>query len=133
MLAGGALAPWLDLIVHLNSSRTKSAVSGVDLAGHPVFDLALPGDYRVPNAYGAAPSGFSPNGKWLVLVSRDAADSRFAILDVAVAHPRVATTVTLSARFTFDAIHNDGSAMYLIEHPVAGSTSYNVPFFDVAS
>jgi len=130
-LPGGVLSPTSDLIVHLNSSAAKTAIAGVDLAGKAVFDLALPGDYRVPNAYGAAPSGFSPNGKFMVLVSRDAAESRFAVIDVA--HRAVTQTVTLSSRFTFDAIHNDGTAMYLIEHPQAGTTAYNVRFYDLAA
>jgi hypothetical protein len=130
-LPGGVLSPTSDLIVHVSSSAAKTAVAGVDLSGRAVLDLALPGDYRVPNAYGAAPSGFSPNGKFMVLVSRDAAESHFAVIDVA--HRAVTQTVTLSSRFTFDAIHNDGSAMYLIEHPVAGSTAYNVRFYDLAA
>ncbi len=97
-LPGGVLSPANDLIVHLNASAAKTAVAGVDLAGRPVFDLALPGDFRVSNAYGAAPSGFSPNGKWLVLVSRDAAESRFAVIDVA--RGALNQTITLSSRFT---------------------------------
>jgi len=130
-LPGGVLSPTSDLVVHVNSSAAKTAVAGVDLAGRPVFDLALPGDYRVPNAYGAAPSGFSPNGKFMVLVSRDAAESRFAVIDVA--HRAVTQTATLSSRFTFDAIHNDGTAMYLIEHPQPGTTAYNVRFYDLVA
>jgi DNA-binding beta-propeller fold protein YncE len=130
-LPGGVLSPTSDLIVHVNSSAAKTAIAGVDLAGKPVFDLALPGDYRVPNAYGAAPSGFSPNGKFMVLVSRDAAESRFAVIDVA--RRAVTQTATLSSRFTFDAIHNDGTAMYLIEHPQPGTTAYNVRFYDLAA
>jgi WD40 repeat protein len=130
-LPGGVLSPASDLILHVGSSAAQTTVAGIDLAGRPVFDLVLPGDYRVPNAYGAAPSGFSPDGKWLVLVSRDAAESRFAVIDVARA--TLTQTITLSSRFTFDAIHRDGSAMYLIEHPVAGSTSYNVRFYDLAA
>ena len=139
-LPGGALSPTLDLIVRV-SPGARSTVTAFDLAGHPVLDLALTGDFKLPNAYGAAPSGFSPNGKWLTLVSRDscapaqATDanakclSRFAIIDVAKA--RVTQVVELSSRFTFDAIHNDGSAMYLVEHPQAGSASYNVRYYDL--
>jgi len=130
-LPGGVLSPSNDLIVHVAPSAAKTAIAGVDLAGKAVLDLALPGDFRVPNAYGAAPSGFSPNGKFLVLVSRDAAESRFAVIDVA--RKAVTQTVALSSRFTFDAIHDDGTAMYLIEHPVPGSTSYNVRLYDLAA
>ena len=130
-LPGGVLSPSNDLIVHVAPSAAKTVIACVDLAGKAVLDHAISGDFRVPNAYGAAPSGFSPNGKFLVLVSRDAAESRFAVIDVA--RKTMTQTVTLSSRFTFDAIHNDGTAMYLIEHPVPGSTSYNVRFYDLAA
>ena len=128
-LPSGILAPSKDLVVHVDASAGRTAVAGVDLGGRTVLELALPGDYAVPSAYGAAPSGFSPNGQWLVLVSRDATESRFAVIDVARAV--VADTIVLSSRFTFDAIHNDGSAMYLIEHPQPGTTSYNVRLYDL--
>jgi len=128
-LPSGVLAPSKDLIVHLDTGSGKTTVAGIDPSGASVFAVALPGEYVFPNAYGAAPSGFSPNGRWLVLVSRDASESRFAIIDVA--RHTVATTVTLGTRFTFDAIHSDGSAMYLIEHPQPGTTSYNVRLYDL--
>lgn len=127
--APGVLAPTLDLLVQLDASSDKTAVTALDLAGQPLFNVGLPGRFAMPTAYGAAPSGFSPNGKWLVLVSRDAAETRFAIIDVA--RHAVAGTVTLGSRFSFDAIHNDGSAMYLIEHPRAGATAYNVRLYDL--
>ena len=138
-LPGGVLAPSLDVIVKATSASGTTAVRGVDLGGRPVLTLALDGVYGFPNAYGDAPSGFSPNGKWLALVSRDpctASDprgarclTRFAVIDIA--HNTVANVVELSSRFTFDAIHNDGAAMYLVEHPVAGSTTYNVRLYDL--
>lgn len=130
-LPAGVLAPGKDLLVHLEAGSGKTAVAVSDLAGKPLLDLALAGEYVLPNAYGAAPSGFSPNGKWLVLVSRDARESRFAVIDLA--RSAVAATITLGARFTFDAIHNDGSAMYLIEHPQPGATAYNVRLYDLRS
>ncbi len=123
------LAPSKNLLVRVARDGTNTRVQGADLAGTSMFDLALPGEYSLPSAYGAAPSGFSPNGKWLVVVARDAAESRFAVIDVA--RSVVASTITLSARFSFDAIHNDGSAMYLIEHPKPGATSYNVRLYDL--
>ena len=129
-LPGGVLSPALDLIVSARGDAAKTAVLGTSLSGDPVLSVALPGEFRLPNAYGAAPSAFSPNGQWLVLVARDANTSRFAIVDVA--HNKVASIVELSSRFTFDAIHNDGNAMYLIEHPKPGATSYNVRFYDLS-
>jgi hypothetical protein len=128
-LPGGMLSPSGGLVVRAEADQGKTAVRGVDLDGLPMLNLGLPGEYAFPSAYGAAPSGFSPNGKWLVLVSRDGAESSFAIIDTE--RNKLVGTVTLSSRFTFDAIHNDGSAMYLIEHPVAGATAYNVRLYDL--
>lgn len=130
-LLGGVLSPAKDLIVRLEHDGAQTVLTAVDLAGRATPKLRFPGDYAFPSAYGAAPSGFSPNGAWLVLVSRDASESRFQIVDVA--RWVLAPIVTLGARFTFDAIHDDGSAMYLIEHPVAGGTAYNVRLYRVRS
>jgi hypothetical protein len=128
-LPSGVLAPSKDLVDHLSAGSGKTAVTGVDLAGGSVFAVGLSGDYAFPSAYGSAPSGFSPNGQWLVVVSRDATESRFVVIDVA--RHAIANTITLGSRFTFDAIHNDGSAMYVIEHPQPGSTAYNVRLYDL--
>ena len=130
-LPGGVLSPSKDLIVRVDKDGADTIVTAVDLAGRATPKLRLTGEYVFPSAYGAAPSGFSPNGTWLVLVSRDATESRFQIIDIA--HWAIGATVTLGTRFTFDAIHNDGSAMYLIEHPQAGGTSYNVRLYRVRS
>ncbi len=128
-LPGGVLSPTKDVIVRLQADGKDTAVTAVDVQGRATPKLRLTKDYDLPNAYGAAPSGFSPNGKWLVLVHRDVTESTFTVIDVA--KWTVAKTVTLGSRFSFDAIHNDGSAMYLIEHPNAGATAYNVRLYDL--
>lgn len=128
-LPGGLLSPANDLVVRLEHEGTETVLSAIDLAGRATPKLRLAGDFALPSAYGAAPSGFSPNGAWLVLVARDASESRFSVIDIA--HWSFKTTVALGSRFTFDAIHSDGSAMYVIEHPVAGSTAYNVRSYDL--
>ena len=128
-LPGGAVSPTLDMVVATGHATGATDVLGVGLDGTTRFHVSVPGEFTFPNAYGAAPSGFSPNGKWLVLVSRDGTESRFAVVDIA--HGSLARTVALSSRFTFDAIHDGGGAMYLIEHPNAGSTAYNVRFYDL--
>lgn len=130
-LPGGVLSPAKDLVVRLERTAGNTVAHGVDLDGLPLLKVELSGDYRFSSAYGAAPSGFSPNGRWLTLVSRDATESRFAVIDVEKS--KLTQTVTLGTRFTFDAIHNDATGMYLIEHPSATSTAYNVRLFDLRS
>ena len=128
-LPGGVLSPGKDRIVRRAKDGGDTILEAIDLGGRATPKLRLAGDYGFPNTYGAAPSGFSPNGAWLVLVSRDETESRFQVVDVA--RWALGPLVTLGTRFTFDAIHNDGTAMYLVEHPVAGGTSYNVRLFDL--
>ena len=155
-LPEGVLSPTKDAIVSLTSSplicgtRVPSEPCTVaaahDLKGNRLAVWTLDGSYVLPATYGPAPSGFSPNGKWLVLVKRDVATSTFAILDLSSlggpvspraprtadsAEIRSAKQVVLGSRFSFDAIHNDGGALYLIEHPQAGSTAYNVRLYEV--
>jgi YVTN family beta-propeller protein len=130
-LPGGVVSPVKDLIVQLEPAGSETFLTAVDLEGRATPKLRLAGDYHLPSAYGAAPSPFSPNGKWLVLVSRNAMHSFFSVIDVA--KWTIAKTVTLGSRFSFDAIHNDGSAMYLIEHPTPGATAYNVRLYDLRS
>ncbi|MBI3522221.1 MAG: hypothetical protein HY071_03855 [Chloroflexi bacterium] len=128
-LPGGTLSPAGDLIVRTAPAGDKTRVVAYDLSGAQQKEWMLAGDFKLPAAYGPSASGFSPNGRWLVLVARTATASSFAILDVA--NGTSATPVELGARFSFDAIHDSGSALYLIEHPVAGSTAYNVRLYDV--
>jgi DNA-binding beta-propeller fold protein YncE len=128
-LPGGVVSPAKDLIVRLEAAGAETMLNAVDLDGRATGKLRLAGAYHLPSAYGAAPSGFSPNGRWLVLVSRSGTESLFSVIDVA--KWTVAKTVTLGSRFSFDAIHNDGSAMYLIEHPTPGATAYNVRLYDL--
>lgn len=130
-LPGGILSPSRDLVVRLEATPSGTGVRGVDLDGLPLLKVDLAGRYAFPSSYGPAPTGFSPNGKWLVLVSRDTTESRFAVIDTD--RSKLVAVATLGSRFTFDAIHNDGSAMYLIEHPDATSTRYNVRLYNLRS
>ena len=155
-LPAGVLSPAKDAIVSVSPDATTcgdptaqkpcTVAAAYDLEGRLLEQWFLEGRYVLPATYGPAPSGFSPNGKWLVLVKRDATLSTFAILDLSAVGKRSATggpglakpggqgrwdQVELSARFSFDAIHDDGSALYLIEHPVTGSTAYNVRLYEI--
>src|SRR5213076_3012019 len=64
-LPGGVLSPAKDLIFRVEKDGADTALTAVDLAGRATPKLRLAGEYQFPSAYGAAPSGFSPNGSWL--------------------------------------------------------------------
>ncbi len=142
-LPAGVLSPAKDVIVSVRPDASNcgdpqgptpcTVAAAYDLQGKLLEEWSLAGRYVLPATYGPAPSGFSPNGRWLVLVKRDATLSTFAILDLSARGQRRWEQVVLSAKFSFDAIHDDGGALYLIEHPVADSTAYNVRLYEVRS
>ena len=81
--------------------------------GRAITQLTLPGAYAFANEAGPAPAGFSPNGRWLVLVGETGAKSSFAIVDTSLV--RLAAFAGVPGAFTYDAISDDGTSLYLIE------------------
>ena len=107
--------------------------------GRPITQLTLPGVYAFANEAGPAPAGFSPNGRWLVLVGDAGAKSRFAIVDTSLV--RLAAFAEVPGPFTYDAISDDGTSLYLIERitpeaardlpGVSAAYGYRVRVYDV--
>ena len=81
--------------------------------GRAITQLTLPGAYTFANGAGPAPAGFSPNGRWLVLVGDAGAKSSFAIVDTSLV--KLAAFAEVPGPFTYDAISDDGTSLYLIE------------------
>jgi YVTN family beta-propeller protein len=81
--------------------------------GRPITQLGLPGAYAFASEAGPAPAGFSPNGRWLVLVGEVGAKSSFAIVDTSLV--KLAAFAEIPGPFTYDAISDDGTSLYLIE------------------
>ena len=81
--------------------------------GRPITQLTLPGAYAFANETGPAPTGFSPNGRWLVLVGDTGAKSSFAVVDTSLV--RLAAFAEVPGPFSYDAISDDGTSLYLIE------------------
>jgi YVTN family beta-propeller protein len=81
--------------------------------GRAITQLTLPGAYAFANETGPAPEGFSPNGRWLVLVGETGAKSSFAIVDTSLV--RLAAFAEVPGPFAYDAISDDGTSLYLIE------------------
>jgi YVTN family beta-propeller protein len=107
--------------------------------GRPITQLALPGAYAFASEAGPAPAGFSPNGRWLVLVGEVGAKSSFAIVDTSLV--RLAAFAEVPGPFTYDAISDDGTSLYLIERitpeaarelpGVSAAYGYRVRVYDV--
>jgi hypothetical protein len=106
--------------------------------GRAITQIDLPGAYGFADERELAPSGLSPNGRWLVLVGEAGATSRFAVIDTALL--RLAATPQVPGPFTYDAISDDGTSLYLVERitPEAArqifaspAYSYRVRAYDV--
>lgn len=101
--------------------------------GTAIRDIAVPAGFNLPAAYGASPGALSPDGNWLVLAaaaqrSGAAVRSGFQIVDTRTgsADP----PITLDGDYAFDAMSNDGSHLYLVEHPTSDPTRYRVRIYD---
>jgi YVTN family beta-propeller protein len=81
--------------------------------GRAITQLTLPGTYAFANTAGPAPTGFSPNGRWLVLVGDVGAKSTFAVVDTSLV--RLAAVAQVPGAFAYDAVSDDGTSLYLIE------------------
>ena len=108
--------------------------------GRTITRLALPGPFTLADETGPAPTGLSPNGRWLVLVGHTGATSSFAVIDTGLL--KVVAVAEVPGAFTYDAISDDGSSLYLTERigPDTARTlglnaaySYRVRVYDVPS
>ena len=109
--------------------------------GRAITQIALPGSYSFADERESGPTGLSPNGRWLVLPGESGASSSFAVIDTALLRP--AAVAQVPGTFTYDAISDDGTSLYLIERitPEAArqlgglnaAYSYRVRVYDVPS
>ena len=107
--------------------------------GRAITQLTLAGAYAFANEGAPAPAGFSPNGRWLVLVGDVGAKSSFAIVDTSLV--KLAAFAEVPGPFTYDAMSDDGTSLYLIERitpeaarelpGVNAAYSYRVRVYDV--
>jgi len=81
--------------------------------------MPVPAGYTLPLVTaGRAPGGLSQDGGWLVLEKHDAAASH--LLDVRTTFAQTPGRIDLAGDFTFDAVSNDGTRIYLIQHAADG-------------
>jgi hypothetical protein len=118
-------------------SVTGTTLSDVDPAsGALVHSMKLPGNYQLPTVtMSGMPGGLSQNGQWLAVQSFDRPVNETPTLShllvVNTSFNLVPTRIDLPGYFEFDAISNDGSRLFLIEHGSSGS--YRVRLFEVGS
>jgi YVTN family beta-propeller protein len=107
-------------------------------SGRTITQLALAGSYTFADERELAPSGLSPNGRWLVLLGEAGRTSSFAIIDTGLL--KLAAVAQVGGPFTYDAISDDGTSLYLIERitpeaarqiGASAAYSYRVRVYDV--
>ncbi|TMC69054.1 MAG: hypothetical protein E6J13_12285 [Chloroflexi bacterium] len=98
-------------------------------SGRTITQLAVDGSFAFADERTVGPSGFSPNGRWLVLVGAADATSGFAVIDTKLL--KVAALVQVPGSFSYDAISDDGTSLYLIEQisqQAARNLGLNTPY-----
>src|SRR5579859_2567365 len=86
------------------------------VTGSLVEELKLADDYQQV-------AGFSPSGRYVALAGGSGDMSWFAVVPNGLRGP--ARTAMLMGSFSFDALSEDGSRLYLVEH-LAGPDDYRV-------
>ena len=115
----------------------KTTVRAADVkTGQTLRQTKIQGEYDLTSVdMNGRPDGLSHNGRWLVLTqaytSASSTQSRLAVLDTAFAQPP--KWIQLDGNFWFDAISDDGNALYLIERLSTGfPANYQVRLYDLA-
>lgn len=140
----GAPAPDWSVLYTAERTGARTVVRALDPAtGATRHELTLDGVYSLPEISPALAGGLSPNGRWLALASlpsedavrsayrSGAAQSVLMVLDTTFATPP--RRVELAGAYSFDALANDGTSLYLIEHLAPDVTlRYQVRRYDLA-
>jgi WD40 repeat protein len=139
---GHAVAAPDGSVYYALESASSTALQLIEAkTGRTITRIQLPGVFTFADEHGPAPSGLSPNGRWLVLVGPSGERSRFAVVDTGLL--KVAADVEVPGTLTYDAISDDGTSLYLIERigakaaqalvGVDAAYAYRVRVYDVPS
>lgn len=101
------------------------------LTGAEIRRATIVGEFPIPSGYGPRADALSANDRWLVLGGPDGDTSPFVVVDTK--DLREVARVDLPGTFTFDAIDDSASSLYLLEHPQPNSHLYNVRLFDLTT
>jgi hypothetical protein len=105
--------------------RKLDPASGTELAR-----MSVPGAFALPSVYGPLTDALSPTGRYLVLVDAAGAPT-FVVVDLNERKERA--RVQLAGMWTYDAIDEYATSLYLLEHPQGQKDRYNVRLFDLGT
>jgi hypothetical protein len=131
----GVPAPDWSRYYTVTAYRSVSRLAAIDPAtGRTLGQVSIPAGFALPTlTYPQLPGGLSPNGAWLALTrqvtSGGAVRSDFLVGSTSLT--KAFSRLSLVGDFSFDAISNDGSSLYLIETIDTGH--YRVRLYDVGS
>jgi outer membrane lipoprotein SlyB len=125
---------WSRLYV-VSSVGSRTTLRAIDThSANTLAQISFDGSFALP--FGGASGetgGLSPNGQWLVAQSVGLRNET-AFMLVPTAFTQRPRRISLSGDFSFDAVSNDGSRLYLIESLAASQAGhYRVRQYDVAA
>jgi len=130
-LPAGILSPDRTAYWTAEATGATTVVRKLDPAsGAELGRISVPGVFALPRVYGPLSDALSPNGRYLVLADAAGAPS-FVVVDTA--DRREKARVALSGMWTFDAIDEYATSLYLLEHPQGQKDRYNVRLFDLSA
>lgn len=131
----GTPSPDWSHLYALTHDKQRTAVEAVDPhTGKVASKVSFDGWFDLPNEdFTGRTGGLSPNGQWLVLQRSDQPNQTNFVL-VATGFNQAPRRIDLPGDFSFDAISNDGTRLYLIESLAKTQPGhYRVRRYDVPS
>ncbi len=131
----GTPSPDWSRLYAVSYSGTKTTLRAIDThTGNTLAQISFDGSFVLPFADASGETGgLSPNGQWLVAQSVGLRNET-AFMLVPIGFTQRPRRIALSGDFSFDAVSNDGSRLYLIESLAASQPGhYRVRQYDVAA
>lgn len=131
-LPHGIMAPDRQAYWAVEPGQRSTSIRKLDpLSGSELTKYAVPGSYDLPQAYGPRADAISSNGRFLTLVAREGHAFGFTVVDLRDGSEK--GSARLPGTFSFDAIDDLGTSLYLLEHPQPGVARFNVRLYDLAA
>ncbi len=131
----GTPAPDWSRYYVVDKGTTNSMLKAIQpSSGQTLAQTPIPGGFSLPDLTGLGPTaGLSPNGRWLAL-TRQLFDLHGTTTGVLIGDSSLTQPfkrVDLTGDFSFDALSNDGSSLYLIQK-MQDANHYQVRLYSIA-
>lgn len=130
-LPHGIMSPDRNAYWAIEPGQRTTSIRKLDpSSGTEIAKYGIAGSYDLPKAYGPRADAISSNGRFLTLVAPETDAFGFTVVDLRDGSEK--GSARLPGTFSFDAIDDLGTSLYLLEHPQPGVARFNVRLYDLA-